>query len=239
MLQAGQVRDERNFIHLSERIDPRLLIETSLQETVAIDYDNKYYLAVNGNVYVFDYQNMSEPDEQNKYTTLGEWYFWDNIDACHWFSYNGRLYFGACNVGMMYKMKLQSELNAYSDNGTAINAYWYGKVFSFDSHFYKKNVDKLFTTLQPDNKTSVDLYYISDGIISPLVETIEQYLYSYISFGYSTFTYLTNRFPTSKRSKVKAKKIVYFQPILRNNKANESMGIQALEIHYTYVSEVK
>jgi hypothetical protein len=108
-----------------------------------------------------------------------------------------------------------------------------------DSHSYKKNVDKIFVTLQPDNKTSLDLYYVSDGITSPLIETIPQYLFSYSAFNYITFNYLTNRFPTSKRSKVKAKKIVYFQPILKNSVLNESMGVQALEIHYTYVSEVK
>jgi hypothetical protein len=239
MLQAGDIEDERNYIHLSQRIDPRLLLEASYNLAVGVDYGNKYHLAVNGNVYVFDYQNMSEPDGNNEYAKLGEWYFWNNIYASHFYVYDNRLYFGSSTAGLIYKVKIESDTNAYSDDGTAIECYWYGKQFSMDSYALKKNVDKMFVTLQPDNRTSCKIYYISDSAISDLIDTITQNLFNYLVFNYITFNYVTNRFPTSKRSKVKAKKIIYFQPILKNNTLNESMGIQALEIHYNYVSEVK
>lgn len=239
MLQGGNVRDERGFIHLSRLIDPNLLSETTLTAAIAVDYDNKYYLALNGNVYVFNYVNMSEPDINNQYSNLGEWYFLNNIAASHFYVYDNRLYFGSSSAGLIYKFNLESDFNCYSDDGVAIECYWYGKQFSMDSYSLKKNVDKIFITLQPDNRTSAKVYYISDTAISDLIETIEQNLFNYLTFNYVTFNYETNRFPTSKRSKVKSKKIIYFQPILKNNTLNESMGIQALEIHYTYVSEVK
>lgn len=239
MLNGGQVRDERNFTHISQRIDPKLLSEPNLQNAVAIDYDNKYYLSVNGNVYVFDYRNMTEPDLNNTYTTLGEWYYWNNINVNCFLAYNSHLYFGSNNIGMLYKIKLESEQNAYNDDGVSIESHWYGKRFNFDSHFYKKNVGKIFITLQPDTRTSADLYYISDSMRSELIETISQYLFNYATLDYSRFSYLASTFPQTKRNKIKAKKIIYFQPILKNNNNNESMGIQAIEIHFSYISEVK
>lgn len=239
MLQSGQVRDERNYIHQSFRVDPRLLEESNLENAVAIDFNNKYHLAINGNVYVLDYRNMTEPDQNNMYGSTGEWYPWNNVDTFCFFEYNNYLYFGSSTIGMVYKFKKENDTNAYQDVDSAIECYWYSKNFSMDSHRYKKNVDKVFITLQPDNKTSADLYYISDMLRSDLIDTIGQYLFSYTQFNYTHFNYLTNRFPQTERNKIKAKKIIYFQIILKNNNLAESMGIQAIEIHYSYVSEVK
>jgi len=75
MLVASNVRDERNVQHLSLTIDRKLLLESSLNQAVSIDYDKKYWLALNGNVYVLDYA------QKNDVTPYGKWYIYNNVPA--------------------------------------------------------------------------------------------------------------------------------------------------------------
>lgn len=237
-LNQGTVRDERNYTHLSLNVDNVLLSESTLANAVAIDYGGKYILSVNGNCYVLDYVNATEPSESNPYG-IGEWFYWTNIYASCFLEYNGYLYFGDSEKGMIYKFKKESEINAYADVTTAIDAYRKSKRFSMNTHFYKKNVDKVFVTLLSAYAASADIYYESDNVTSDLINTVSSYLFSYINFNYTNFTYKSTIFPQTARNKLKAKKIVYFQLIVKNNNLNESMPMVAEEIHYMYVSEVK
>lgn len=75
MLVASNVRDERNVVHVSSNIDRKLLLESGLNNAVSVDFDKKYWLALNGNVYVLDYTQKST---ENRY---GEWYVYNNINA--------------------------------------------------------------------------------------------------------------------------------------------------------------
>jgi hypothetical protein len=60
MLTASNVRDERNVTHISLTVDRKLLLESGLNQAVSIDYDKKYWLAVNGKVYVLDYAQKTD-----------------------------------------------------------------------------------------------------------------------------------------------------------------------------------
>ncbi|MCD7034563.1 DUF2460 domain-containing protein [Metabacillus sp. GX 13764] len=68
MLQSTNVRDERNVLHLSENIDSMLKQEPNIDKAITFDYDNKYWIAVNEKVYLFDYR-------------VQEWLIYDNIPA--------------------------------------------------------------------------------------------------------------------------------------------------------------
>jgi hypothetical protein len=89
MLTATNVRDERNVTHISLTVDQRLLLESSLKDAVSIDYDKKYWLALNGNVYVLDYAQKTD------ITPYGKWYLYDNIPASYFLEMGGSLYFGS------------------------------------------------------------------------------------------------------------------------------------------------
>jgi hypothetical protein len=232
-LTQGTVRDERNYEHISLLIDNNLLKEADLEDAIAFDYDGKMLVAVNGNVYVWDYEDV---DDQ---TQTGEWFFWTNVYAASFLEYNGYLYFGDSRVGMIYKFKQDGETNAREDDGEKILPYWKGKRFNMGAYSYRKNIDKVYLTLQPDSKASAGFYYQDDNITSDLVQLVSKYTYNYITYNYLYYTYKTALFPETQRIKIKSKKTIYFQPIIKNENLNESMGLSALEIYFKYVSEVK
>lgn len=236
MLVASNVRDERNMTHISENIDTRLLKEASLEQSVSIDYDNKYWLAINGNVYVLDYtqKSMESP--------FGEWYPYNNIYASCFLEMGGYLYFGSSTDGLVYKFKKEtSEVNSYSDDGQPIVAYWKSKPLTFGTDERFKYVDSLYFSMNPASKTSVDIYYISDKKESDLLggKPIQFNLFDFGNLDFSNFTFYHSTFPKVTKIKIKAKKITHFQLIIKNEKENESLSVLSMGISYRYQSKVR
>lgn len=223
MMVASNVRDERNVQHISENIDARLLAESNLENAVSVEFDKKYWLAVNGNVYLYDY-------------VMGEWFFYDNIKANCFIERNGDLYFGSSEEGLLYRFMKETDVNPFNDDGEPITAFWISKMFEFGTAERKKLVEKAFFSLKPAIRTSADLYYVSNKKDRKFVKTTRMDLIDYTLFDYSLWSYATNTFPQPAANKIKAKKIVYFQLELRNDKLGEGLGILSLGIKYQYQS---
>lgn len=233
MLTSSTIRDERNVSHISANIDTKLLRESNLEKAVSIDFDKKYWLAVNGHVYVLDYGLRSEVSQ------YGEWYIYDNIYPSCFLERNGDLYFGSSKEGLVYRFKRTTELFPYNDDGQAINAKWISKVLSFGVDERRKIVEKVFFSLRPYVHTSADLYYVSDKKSKKFIKTTRKDLFDYNYMDYGFFTYGSRDFPQEATNKVKAKKIVYFQLEINNNNLDEPLGILSLAIRYNYQSFVK
>lgn len=225
-LVASNIRDERNVEHISENIDSKLLRESNLDQAVSVEYDKKYWLALNGNVYVYDY-------------TIGEWYIYDNIHVNYFIERESDLYFGSSDEGLLYRFKKITELFPYNDDNQPINAYWISKVLSFGADESKKLVEKVFFSLKPSIHTSADLYYLSDKTLRKFVKTTRKDLFSYSFVNYALFSYGSVDYPQEAANKIKAKKIVYFQLEIRNEKLDEPLGLLSLGIKYKYQSLVK
>jgi hypothetical protein len=232
MLVASNVRDERNVVHISNEVDEKLMKETNLDQAISIEHDQKYWLAVNGNVYVLDYT-------KKRVNPYGEWIPYDNIPANCFLELEGELYFGSSTDGLIYRFKGKDEADAFNDDGQPITAYWSSKVFSFGADDQRKLVEKAFFSLRPSIRTSADLYVTTDRKARAKVNTTRMDLIDYAYFDYSKWSYSTNTFPQETRTKVKAKKIVYFQMELRNDKLDEGMGILSTALKYEYSGEVK
>jgi hypothetical protein len=227
MLVASNVRDEKNVVHISQPIDNKLLAEPYLENAVSIDYDRKYWLAVNGNVYVYDY-------------TLKVWYTFNNIYASCFLEVADRLFFGTFDNGLIHKFKKDNDTNAYNDDGKAINAYWTSKHFTFEADELKKMIEKVFFSLKPAARSSVDLYYVTNKKYSNLVKSIRTFgTFDFRAMDFSAFTFNTSVFPRESSAKIKAKKITHFQVVFKNDRLNESMGITSTGIKFKYQNYVK
>lgn len=226
MLMASTVRDERNVQHVSENVDARLLAEPNLEKAVSVDYDRKYWLAVNGNVYVYDY-------------SIGEWYLFDNINARQFYEMNGDLFFGSSTDGLIYRFKKATVLYPYNDDNQAITAYWLSKVMSFEADEQLKLVEKVFFSLNPATRTSADLYYLSNKKNRKFVKTTRKDLFHYSFLDYGLWSYGSREYPQEASNKVKAKKIVYFQMELRNEQMDEPLGLLSLGVKFIYQRMVK
>lgn len=236
MLVASNVKDERNVVRISSNIDRKLLIESALENAVSVDFDKKYWLAVNGNVYVLDYTQKSQ------YNQYGEWYVYNNIPASCFIEKDGFLYFGSLNEGLVYRFKKEYDTNAYNDDGVAINAYWRSKQLTFNAEEMTKYIDNLYFSLKPSSQTSVDLYYTSDRKENILINsdrTIQFNLFDFTNLDFANFTFYFSNFPKEVKSKVKAKQVTHFQLMIQNNKLDESLSILSLGIEYRFQTKVR
>ncbi|WHY76066.1 hypothetical protein QNH20_18310 [Neobacillus sp. WH10] len=235
MLVASNVRDERNVVHVSSNIDRKLLLESGLNNAVSVDFDKKYWLALNGNVYVLDYTQKST---ENRY---GEWYVYNNINASCFLVKDGFLYFGSLTDGLVYRFKKEYEGAAYNDDGMAINAYWKSKQLTFKAEELKKYIEALYFAMKPASRTSIDIYYSSDKKENVLINTkkIQFNLFDFNNLDFNNFTFYSSTFPKEVKSKVKAKQVTHFQLMIQNNKLDESLSLLSMGIEYRYQSKIR
>lgn len=226
MLNASNVRDERNVSHLSANVDPRLLRESNLENALSIDFDKKYWLAVNGNVYIFDY-------------VINEWYLYDNINASCFIEKDGVLYFGSSVDGMVYRFKDESNPLAFEDDGQEINAYWLSKLIDFGRPEFRKIVQNVFLDIKPNKHTSLNLYGRSDrkGETFILNTRMDQLDFFFIDFN--RFAFITSDIPQEVGKKIKMKKITHFQLKIENNAIDEGLGLIGISIKFGIQNEVK
>jgi len=85
---------ERYSRERSRMVNARLTREKDLSEAVSIVYKNKYYLAVNGNVYVADSRYRSTRSDNLDGAWNYEWYFLTDVPARVLAEIEGELWFG-------------------------------------------------------------------------------------------------------------------------------------------------
>jgi hypothetical protein len=235
-ITATNVKDERNVVHISRNVDRLLLLEAGLSDAISIDYDKKYWLALNGKVYVLDYTQKTSA------SPFGEWYLYDNINASCFVEMGGFLYFGSNTDGLVYKFaKDANNVNSFNDDGVAINAYWKSKALTFSADERLKTVEELYIGINPMSKTSVALSYESDKGSFP-ISTDKPIKFSLFDFNYIDFTnfsFISSQFPQTEKRKIKAKKITHFQLMIKNDKLNEGLTVLSLGIKFVYGNTIK
>ena len=225
-LVSSTVRDERNIVDVSKKVYRALRKESNLKDSVSFDWNNKYGLCVNSKVYLWDYK-------------MDQWFVWDNIPAKCFLVDIKKLYFGD-EAGFVHIFKEAEELTAYNDNGKPINAYWYSKVLSFDADYMKKYVSKLWFTLKSyQDFNSADLYISTDRKDSIQLKTALTRIFSYDYIDYDRWTYLSTRLPVNFPYKIKAKKIVFFQIVLKNNRVDENMSFTNIALEFQATGQNK
>jgi hypothetical protein len=260
MLTASNVRDERNVTHISLTVDRKLLLESGLNQAVSIDYDKKYWLALNGNVYVLDYAQKTD------ITPYGKWYLYNNISSSCFLEKDGFLYFGSSTDGLVYRFFKETDTsNSYNDDGQPINAYWKSKPLTFGTEERYKLVDSLYIGLKPSGATSVRFSYETDkkqgggrnvttkvfdfntmdfGDFSLYTDVYDEnfVIFSLFDFGnvdFSNLTFQFSPFPKELKKKIKAKKITHFQLSIANDRMNESLTVLSLVIKYQILNYIR
>lgn len=137
----------------SDRIEPDVFdIQNAYMGNISsIVFKNKAYIAVthgsgsttNNRVYVLDFSasNMSKNQKSS-------WVPWTGIKAAQFTVYDGSLYFGSADaVGRVYKV----ETSVYSDDGAAIDSYFWTKEFSGYADEFNFHKDFRFLNMLVDN----------------------------------------------------------------------------------------
>lgn len=222
-------------------INPKLVDEADLSEAVAFQYNNYYYLAVNGHVYVADgRQKVYEKNApQNEYQY--EWYYLTGINARTFWEYDDRLYFGDAD-GKVKRFKLASEDAAdnltYTDDGKAIRAFWDTPFFTFDTLSRKKTLKGFWIMLSPYRRSSIKAYYKINGDLK-LVKETSMDIFDFNDIDFERFTFITDDSPMIVATNTKAKKFMLIQFRFENDVAGEGFGFYECEAAYTIGGKYK
>ncbi len=147
----------------SDRIETDMfdVVETYIANISSIVFKNKAYITLtkasgsttNNRVYVFDFSisNLSKNQKE-------AWIPWSGLNATQFTVYGGFLYFQSSTAtGFVYKIAE----GVYSDDGSAINSYYWTKEFSGPKTEASFNKDFRYTNLLVD---LAGAYYMTVGV---------------------------------------------------------------------------
>jgi hypothetical protein len=216
---ATAVRDERNAVYISKRVQPSL-DEVDLAQAITYDYEYKgeYWLCVGKIVWVFNYRN-------------GTWYKFELADTPTCFLViDKELYFGTDTGQIMGFVKDQFGDDLRHDNGQDITYRWEMGFYDFQAEWLRKFVNRIWVSIQPGSKEKVKLTWQADRTVSGREYLIQYNLMDYTKIDYTNWSYLTYYNPQPIRLKVKAKKFVYLKLIFENTTKTERATILSINL---------
>lgn len=104
-------------------INQKLLQEPNLDNALAFVFDNKYFVCVNGNVYIADSRRKSMENKSYSESFQYEWYYWEGLDVQTHEVVDGELLFGTTD-GRLMKYKNANSDYPYCDEVLATPTLW-------------------------------------------------------------------------------------------------------------------
>ena len=217
-LVSSGIGNEKYAMQRSYYVNGKLLKEPNLENAIGIAVDGKYYIGINNHVYIADSRYLSYPKHAKTEQYQYEWWYWENIPARIFFSWNNKLYFGT-NKG-----EICSFTDEYLDNGVPIDAYWETPFLNLDSDRYAKTIKRVDLFLNPGVKSNITLgYELDDGeneIITKLYDN------------------LMDDFPKTISEKERIKKFMFVKFYMKNN-TNIKMSFERLGLEYVLAGRYK
>lgn len=218
-------RDERNAKLISQRIQ-NTLGKADPNRIFCFDDDSKqeYYLFLNdddGTTLVHNYQ----------------------VDV--WYLYTGLPVKSACKLGNEVLFGLNDgRVVVFSedypnDDGTAIDAFFASGNMAFDQDYMRKHSSVLWVSMQPTANANLIVTARSDRRSDYMDKAISQNLATFLNADFGNWSFLTNRSPQMERLKLKVKKFVYYQLILKSNYRVSDATVLAVDIRVRHTGYVK
>lgn len=217
------VTEQRSIRGQSRAVDARLTAESGLKDACAVVWRDKYYLAVSGRCYVADgrvYRADGSP----------EWYYWDNFPAVCFAEIGGRLWFGAAD-GRVLRLCERDEIDAFFDDGQAIDAWWCTPDLPLGDWGRDKLVREVTPVLMPYTRSGVKVTYeTAEGEITALDRNLD--LFSFETLDFSRFTFRCRPGAASMRVRRRLHRARTVRVRVRNDRAGEPFGLLALGVRY-------
>lgn len=240
-LTSTYIEDERNVRIISRNIEggyrtKGLMAEPDLKDAVSVDWDNKYFLTINGKAYVWDYlltpyQNSGKLDQDAKRLS---WFLFDNFNVYEFIKSERSLYYAKGSTLVLLN-------DSYSDFGQAIHAIYQTPLFQFDAIEYLKTVKNMYVQVRADTASIINIRYITEE--NPYGETerepiiVGSKLWDY--FSWDSFSWDIINFGNVFRRKCSLKKIQMAGVIFENDELNRDMSISHLSFDFTVVKNIK
>lgn len=205
------IADERNAKHISKKVQTSL-DTVDLSSAITVDWDTRgeLWICVGSDVWIFNYR-------------LGVWYMFTNIPATCFMVIDGQLYFGTADGQIML-----FDTDIHGDNGQPITAHWETGFYDFSTETLMKFITRLWISIQPETKASVDISYITNRGAGAQSHTARYSLATFEHADFGKWSFLTSYNPQPFRFKIKAKKFVFFKLMLDSNNADEAFTVLSI-----------
>ncbi len=220
---------ERTLQNRSYNVDAKLTEEKGLENAVAVEHNGLYILAVNDVCYVLDGKKTISGRVSSSFNY--ECYYWDNVPARCFSSWNSILWFGD-GAGNICRFKdYMTSMEKYNDNGQPIRAVW---TTPYDDdgmiHRFKTVVRKgCLVVLAPFTASSCKVYYCVDG-------SHEKYITNgtidisdwFENINFERFTFVSNDNPREIYFNKRQRKYKRLMLMFVNDEKNEGFGIHKI-----------
>ena len=238
MIVSTTIPGEKSILCISQNINGNysrngLLQEANLKKAISVDHDFKYYLCINEKAYVLDYRDYLS----TKYPEQNRWYLYDNIKANCFSIIDNELHYGQKGAGQLVKF-----IQAKTDFGEPINAYWKSKLLDFGYPDYLKMINEMYVTFS--NKTSstanITINLLNEnGKIEKTLSLGGKNSWDWSKFSWDNFNYNVVLFDSTLKEKIKLKKIVYLQVYFENKEVNQDLALKNLVLVFRLLRRVK
>lgn len=218
-------RDERNAKLISQRVQ-QTLRRADPERVFCFDDDarQEYYLFLNdadGTVMVHNYQ-------------ADVWYRYTGLPVVCAGRLGDRLYFGFSDG----RVAVFGE-DYPNDDGAAIDAFFASGHMSFDKDYQRKHSSILWVSVKPTANANLLVSARSDRRGDYLEKAVTMRLSTFRSVDFGAFSFLTDRSPQMERLKLKVKKFVYYQMILKSNYPSSDATVLAVDFRVRYTGYAK
>ena len=237
------LEDERNVRIVSRNVNgghraAGLLQEENLENAVAINYEGKYILCVNGNAYAWDYKN-SPFNESNRVSVdtaarRTAWFKWDNFYVNHAVVTDRECLYVKDNK----LCKLTYDLN---DFGKAIPAHYMTPMLDMNAYEQLKTAKWIYIEQRADTPSITKMKYITDSDIVGEDEPRDLIVPSRIweTFKWSNFGWNPGNFAMVFARKFRMKKFIMLGVYMYNDEVNKDMSLSGIRVLWTLVKKVK
>ena len=218
---------------LSANINSLLLNEANLTTAVSVDYDQCYWLCVNGYAYIWDYgatpyYNMNDYDKAQRRLA---WYRFDGISPTCMFG-DTELYYGKSTGIVKF-------VPAKSDFGAAFNAYWKSKAYDLGAPDVLKTFGEVYPSFSNDGSILATVTVMNEFTDDYKSRDYDIRNFAWDDFSWDAFSWERIKYALTYKFKVKMKKCSYIQIKVEGNTNNRGVGLSGLKFTYLPIRKTK
>lgn len=219
------VRDERNAKLISQRVQES--IRTADPEKVFVfddDSRQEYYIFLgdeDGTALIHNYQ-------------LDVWYRYTGLPVTCAGRFAGDVYFGFSD-GRVVRFSEDYP----NDDGVAIDAFFASGSMAFDKEYLRKHSSVLWVSMKPTANANLVVTARSNRRSDYMEKVISARLSTFLAADFGNWSFSTNRQPQIERLKLKIKKFVYYQLILKSTANASDATVLGVDIQVRYTGYVK
>lgn len=213
-------RDERNAKLISQRIQQSLL-QADPERVFCLDDDTRqeYYLFLNdadGTALVHNYQ-------------ADVWYCYTDLPVVCGIRREEALLLGLSDGRLV-----EFASDYPNDDGQAIDAFFASGHMSFDKDYRRKSSAVAWVSVKPTANANLEVTARSDRCSAYADRVVTMSLSTFRNVDFSRWSFLTSRSPKNRRLRLKVRKFVYYQLVLKSCYQASDATVLGVDIHVRY-----